>query len=75
MLYTTAPPQSLNLLGILLKGLFKVKWIADYRDPWIHNAFYSPKYFYRGFLNRKMEEISHRWADLVIANTEGNRKT
>lgn len=31
---TTGPPHSLHLIGISLKALMGVQWIADFRDPW-----------------------------------------
>lgn len=31
---TTGPPHSLHLIGLELKEKLKVKWIADFRDPW-----------------------------------------
>lgn len=31
---TTGPPHSLHLIGMKLKKEIKVKWIADFRDPW-----------------------------------------
>jgi len=31
---TTGPPHSLHLIGLELKSLFPLKWIADFRDPW-----------------------------------------
>jgi hypothetical protein len=31
---TTGPPHSLHLIGMQLQKRLKVKWIADFRDPW-----------------------------------------
>jgi len=31
---TTGPPHSLHLIGMQLKRKLRVKWIADFRDPW-----------------------------------------
>ena len=31
---TTGPPHSLHLIGLRLKELHPVQWIADFRDPW-----------------------------------------
>jgi glycosyltransferase involved in cell wall biosynthesis len=31
---TTGPPHSLHLIGLRLKELHTLKWIADFRDPW-----------------------------------------
>ena len=34
VIITTGPPHSLHLIGLNLKKLLNVKWIADFRDPW-----------------------------------------
>ena len=31
---TTGPPHSVHLIGLKLKQQLKIKWIADFRDPW-----------------------------------------
>ena len=31
---TTGPPHSVHLIGLQLKQKLKVKWLADFRDPW-----------------------------------------
>ncbi|HOA10445.1 MAG TPA: glycosyl transferase family 1, partial [Tenuifilaceae bacterium] len=31
---TTGPPHSIHLIGLKLKQKMKVKWLADFRDPW-----------------------------------------
>jgi hypothetical protein len=34
---TTSPPNSAHLIGYLFKKFLKIKWIADFRDPWFSN--------------------------------------
>ncbi|MBZ0328620.1 MAG: glycosyltransferase family 4 protein [Altibacter sp.] len=31
---TTGPPHSLHLIGLKLKEIVKIPWVADFRDPW-----------------------------------------
>ncbi|MFT3793118.1 glycosyltransferase family 4 protein [Flavobacterium sp.] len=31
---TSGPPHSLHLIGLELKNQLKLRWIADFRDPW-----------------------------------------
>ena len=31
---TTGPPHSVHLIGMQLKEKLKIRWIADFRDPW-----------------------------------------
>ncbi|MFN8292833.1 MAG: hypothetical protein U0T72_03865 [Chitinophagales bacterium] len=42
---TTGPPHSTHLIGMMLQSQFKVKWIADFRDPWtnIFTNHYLPR--------------------------------
>jgi glycosyltransferase involved in cell wall biosynthesis len=32
---TTGPPHSLHLIGLKLRQQLPIRWIADFRDPWI----------------------------------------
>jgi hypothetical protein len=34
MVITTGPPHSVHLIGLRLKEDLKIKWLADFRDPW-----------------------------------------
>ena len=40
IIITTGPPHSTHLVGQKLKKNFNVKWIADFRDPWV-NIYYN----------------------------------
>ena len=33
---TTGPPHSVNLIGLELKRRLNIKWISDFRDPWVN---------------------------------------
>jgi glycosyltransferase involved in cell wall biosynthesis len=35
ILITTGPPHSVHLIGLKLKEDLNLKWIADFRDPWV----------------------------------------
>lgn len=35
VVYTTHPPRAAHLMGMLLKALCGVPWVAEFRDPWI----------------------------------------
>jgi glycosyltransferase involved in cell wall biosynthesis len=37
---TTGPPHSTHLMGLDLQKEFSIKWLADFRDPWV-NIFYN----------------------------------
>ena len=38
---TTGPPHSLHLIGLKLKQILGVKWIADFRDPWTQIGYHE----------------------------------
>jgi hypothetical protein len=68
---TSSPPYSVHLVGWLLKCLTGVRWIADFRDPWMTGG--SKRMYVTCAASLKIE----RWlewmvvqkADLVVANT------
>lgn len=40
IVFTSSPPHSLQLIGLRLKKYLKIKWVADFRDPWV-DAFWE----------------------------------
>ena len=69
---TSCPPYSVHLIGLLVKQVTNVKWIADFRDPWMTAV---PRGLYvtcslidkiEYWLERKVIED----ADVVLTNTE-----
>jgi glycosyltransferase involved in cell wall biosynthesis len=36
LVYTSAPSHSTNLLGLLLRRFHRVRWCAEFRDPWCY---------------------------------------
>lgn len=48
---TTGPPFSCHVMGLLLKRMMPIVWIADFRDPW------SLKHKYAVFRNRATDAI------------------
>jgi len=74
-IYTTSPPHSTHLAGLILKRLTGKPWIADFRDPWTLNAFHRKGRIDNAllgiekFLERKV--LSN--ASSVLANTTANR--
>ena len=41
LIVTTGPPHSMHLIGLELKKAIKVKWVADFRDPWSKLDFFD----------------------------------
>ncbi|MEO9511637.1 MAG: glycosyltransferase family 4 protein [Flavobacteriaceae bacterium] len=38
---TTGPPHSMHLIGLGLKKLYQIQWVADFRDPWTSIGYHS----------------------------------
>ncbi len=41
-IYSSGPPWSSHLVAGAIQGLTGLPWVADFRDPWIGNAYASP---------------------------------
>ncbi|MBI5643635.1 MAG: hypothetical protein HY954_09215 [Deltaproteobacteria bacterium] len=67
---TTCPPYTAHMVGLALKKIAGVKWIADFRDPWMIGA--KSCYPTCG-LSIKIEKILERQvfstADMTLFNT------
>ncbi len=71
--YTTSPPHSTHVSGLMLKRMTGLPWIADFRDSWTGDFRYDPP-------TRRVAKAHARWekrifeaADRVICNTETSR--
>lgn len=69
-LYSSSPPISTHVIAGILKGLTGRPWVADFRDPWIGNAFMDDSG--PGTLGRRLR--LERWivdrADRVVLAVE-----
>lgn len=68
VVFSTSPPLATHVVAWVLKKKFRVRWIADFRDPLVGNPFRS------GFRGRILDGIVERLivtnASAVIVNTE-----
>jgi glycosyltransferase involved in cell wall biosynthesis len=73
LIYTTAPPFSDHLVGLILKRRSGVPWAAEFRDPWIENANRHAYLRSRGMdaVNRFLERRCVRRADWLVAVSKG----
>lgn len=68
---STGPPFSSHLVGLALKKLAGVNWVAEFRDPWVENE-QRPSVLRSGFsniLNQKLEAAVIGNADRVVCVT------
>lgn len=70
---TTGPPHSLHLIGLELKKVLNIKWIADFRDPWTDIDYFHQlpltKASKRRHLKLEKEVLKNADASLVIGKT------
>ena len=62
---TTGPPHSLHLIGYELKRKLNIKWISDFRDPWLHL-----NYLNRFHLLPFVKESHRKLRDKVLCNSD-----
>ena len=65
---TTGPPHSTHLVGLKVKKITGVKWLADFRDPW-QEIFYLKDYFRFNFIKKLdlgLEKKVLRFSDGII---------
>ncbi|MFM1877351.1 MAG: hypothetical protein RLZZ241_217 [Bacteroidota bacterium] len=73
---TSGPPHSLHLIGLELKKVFPVRWIADFRDPWTAigymDALFPGKRAMRKHISLEREVLQS--ADAIITTSEHTRQ-
>jgi glycosyltransferase involved in cell wall biosynthesis len=77
LIYTSSPPHSAHLSGLILSKIFRKPWIADFRDPWVDaDDFIELTGGYQSIagLHRRLEGIVIRNASkvLMISSTYTN---
>jgi glycosyltransferase involved in cell wall biosynthesis len=70
---TTLPPISVHLVGTLVKMMTGVKWVADFRDPWMTGRIKFPSCALSNKIESWLEREVIRKADLVIFNVQQMR--
>lgn len=71
-LVTTGPPHSVHLIGLELKREFpKLKWIADFRDPWTEISYYKHLKLTKAgdSKHRNLEQQVFQNADITLATS------
>jgi glycosyltransferase involved in cell wall biosynthesis len=77
LVYTSAPPFSTHLAGLVLKRSLGMPWAAEYRDPWVGNP-WKPTHV-RSWASDKLDAVFERWclqeANITVAVTPGIQRT
>lgn len=73
---TTGPPHSVHLIGDKLKSLKKVKWIADFRDPWTSIGYHKKLKLTTSAQQRhkELEKLVLMNADKIVVTSETTRR-
>lgn len=68
LVITTGPPHSTHLIGLKLKENHRLKWVADWRDPWssIYYLQLNPPSKFSLNLQRRLERKVAQSADLNV---------
>jgi glycosyltransferase involved in cell wall biosynthesis len=61
-LYTSGPPHAAHLVGLAIKILYGVRWVADFRDPWTMNTAKQP------YLKSRLSERIEGWLEKQVVN-------
>lgn len=67
LVYTTSPPRAAPVVGLLLKSILGIPWVAEFRDPWYPPARPWRKRSERWFLLRILKK-----ADRVVVISTGH---
>jgi glycosyltransferase involved in cell wall biosynthesis len=73
LIYTSSPPNSGLVLGLMLKVVTRLPWIADMRDPWTEGIRRKQSYEQsrlRGALDHALERAVFARADHIVLTTE-----
>ncbi len=70
IIYSSSPPISAHLIALFLKKIFKLPWVADFRDPWYSSCSERDISKINRFAIASVEKLIIKCADVVIANTD-----
>ncbi len=59
---TSGPPQSVHLIGLLVKRITNVRWVVDLRDPWVGR---QKRQLVRSHISDNIEE----WLEKKVINS------
>jgi glycosyltransferase involved in cell wall biosynthesis len=71
VVYSTSAPISGHVIASRIVARTGLPWVADFRDPWIGNAFAPLQRGLTAFRQRRLERKIVAGADLVIFATQG----
>ena len=73
VIYSTASPFTDHLIALILVKLFKLPWVADFRDLWVDRPNF-PKNRWRLCIDRKFERMVIHTANYIVTATSAMAK-
>ena len=69
-LFTTSPPHSVHLAGLMLRKMLRIPWVADFRDSWLMEKFDPvPTRLHRKINDSMLRAVLSR-ADRIVGISE-----
>lgn len=68
--YSTSPPETSHLVADAVRARTGLKWIADFRDPWMNLRLLEPASALHARLHRALEARVCGHADVVVVTTQ-----
>lgn len=70
-IFTTSPPESSHVFGLVLKTLTGKPWVMDLRDPWTFEPVRDlpRESSFRLSVERRLERLCFARADAIVINT------
>jgi glycosyltransferase involved in cell wall biosynthesis len=73
MIFTSGPPHSVHLIGNSLAKKTGIKWVTDFRDPWVDSFYYieNPRNKVISFFDNYLEKLVLRNCNYLITVSNG----
>ncbi len=73
MIFTSGPPHSVHLIGNSLTKKTGIKWVTDFRDPWVDSFYYveNPRNKIITFIDNYLEKLVLRNCNYLITVSNG----
>lgn len=86
VIVSSGPPHMTHMVGLVLKRLHQVKWIADFRDPWVDSRLDANRlgisrrlhWFWENLVLKEADAVvavSPSWAELFSKKLNGRRRS
>ncbi len=66
VIVTTGPPHSAHMIGLHVKRITGITWLADFRDPWTNIDYYKDLK-----LTKRSDRIHHKLEKQVLTEADG----